>query len=165
MYNWKNRKRTRLKNYDYSQNWCYFVTICTDWRIDYFWEIISWEMIMNEFWEIIDKCFMSILEHFPNVELDEYIIMPNHIHWIIRINVGVENFQPLQKWKYWLSSIIKWFKIGVTKICKQNNINFLWWQRSFYDRIVRNEEEFYKIKEYIRNNPKKWDLDKNNQIH
>ncbi len=102
--------------------------------------------------------------HFPFAEIDEYVIMPNHIHGIIIIdykNVGDENFRPLQH-NTNLSNIIKGFKIGVTKWCNANNYKNFRWQRSFYDRIIRNEKELYNIRKYIRQNPLKWDLEKNN---
>ncbi len=77
--------------------------------------------------------------------------------------VGYENFRPLQKTN--LSNVIKRFKIGVTKWCKTYNHNDFKWQRSFYDRIIRNEKELFHIRKYILQNPLKWELNKyiNNQ--
>ena len=115
---------------------------------------------MNEVGNIVDKYFQEIPDHFPNVELDEYIIMPNHIHGIIIINNTVwdENLHPLQH-NTNLSNVIKGFKIGVTKWCKEHNYSNFKWQRSFYDRIIRNEEELFNIRNYIVQNPLKWDIE------
>jgi len=101
--------------------------------------------------------------------------MPNHIHGIIEINnVGNNNYCSLPQncsvqkiipwqtlWSRSLSSAIRGFKIGVVKYCNQNNLCFAW-QKSFHDRIIRNEIELNKIREYIINNPKMWERDRNN---
>ena len=156
----KQRKRNRLKYYDYSQVGWYFVTVCTQNRYHHFGKIKNEKMILNEIGKIAEKYWIEIPKHFPNIELDEYIIMPNHIHGIIIIdpdnNVRVENFRPQRKTD--LSNVIKGFKIGVTKWCNTNNfINFKW-QRSFHDRIIRNEKELFNIRNYIKQNPLKWDI-------
>ena len=154
-----NRKRNRLKYYDYSNVGWYYVTICTKDHQRYFGKIKKDKMILNEVGNIVDKYFQEIPDHFPNVELDEYIIMPNHIHGIIINNtVGDENLHPLQH-NTNLSNVIKGFKIGVTKWCKEHNYSNFKWQRSFDDRIIRNEEELFNIRNYIVQNPLKWDIE------
>ena len=82
----KNRKPNRLKHYDYSENGYYFVTICTYNRECFFGEIVEGEMVKNEIGELANKFWLDIPVHFRGVELDEYVIMPNHIHGIILIN-------------------------------------------------------------------------------
>ena len=85
-YKWTyNIKSTRLQNYDYGENWGYFITICTEDRRKYFWEIVDWEMILNEFGKIVYEEVKNIWIFRENVILDEFIIMPNHIHMIIII--------------------------------------------------------------------------------
>jgi putative transposase len=81
-----NPKSNRLQNYDYSSNWWYFITICTKNKEHYFGKIQNGKMILNEYGKIIEKYFLEIPQHFINVVLDEYIIMPNHIHGILIIN-------------------------------------------------------------------------------
>lgn len=81
-----NPKSNRLQNYDYGSNWWYFITICTKNRENYFGEIIDGKMILNEIWKIVEKYYLEIIEHFPFVILDEFVIMPNHIHGIIIID-------------------------------------------------------------------------------
>ncbi len=164
------RQSIRLKDYDYSENGYYFVTICAKDRIEYFGKIINGKMVLNEMGKITDQCWREIPKHFPDVLLDEYIVMPDHIHGVIAIGkqnpiVGNENFRSLRGWRgaksRSLSSIIRGFKIGVTKWHCQNNYDFAW-QKSFYDHIIRNEKSLNKIREYIRNNPPRWELDRNN---
>lgn len=173
----KNRKPNRLKNFNYSQNGMYFVTICTKNREHYFGEIIKNEMHLSNIGIFTKKCWIEIPNHFPHISLDEFIIMPNHIHGIIEIvnpsepvgnnlPVGNNNYCSLlvpwqTLWSRSLSSAIRGFKIGVVKHCNQNNLCFAW-QKSFHDRIIRNEIELNKIREYIINNPKMWERDRNN---
>ena len=177
-----NRKRTRLANFDYSAVGMYFVTICTANREHFFGEICDGKMILNDCGKIADKCWREIPTHFPNTKLDEFVVMPNHVHGIVWIEnsvndenivrVGDKNFCPLQNeinQKSWqsklsrsLSSIIRGFKIGVTKWCRQNSDIYLVWQRLFHDHIVRDDEELNRVREYISLNPKNWKRDKNN---
>jgi REP element-mobilizing transposase RayT len=80
------RKLNRLKNFDYTQDGCYFVTICSKNRIECFGDVLNEEMRLNEFGRIIRECWLDLPNHYANCELDEYIIMPNHVHGIIVIN-------------------------------------------------------------------------------
>jgi putative transposase len=194
------RRSIRLKNYDYAQDGAYFATICAQNKEYMFGNIIDGKMVLNSAGEMIKKWLLELKNKFKNIELDEYIIMPNHIHGIIIIetssvgaqnvgaqdfvplrqrvqnfasmqqsqNVGVQDFKPLRcenKFQHIISrslgSIIRGFKIGVTKLCVQNNYEFQW-QKSFYDHVIRDEKSLEKIREYIANNPLKWELDKNN---
>jgi len=178
MYNWPQRKPQRLKNYDYSQNGFYFVTICTKDREKYFGEIIDGKMILNNFWKIAEQNWKNILIHYQNIEIDEFVIMPSHIHWIIILTVGNEYFRS-DNWnenqikgnEYFhplpnLSNIIKWFKIWCTKEIRNiyNDFTFSW-QKSFFDVIIRNDAQLEKTRQYIVDNPIKWELDKNNPVN
>jgi putative transposase len=177
----KNRKQNRLKNYDYSQQGMYFVTICTKNREYLFGEIENGKMILNGVGEIANKCWLEIPNHFPHVFLDEFVVMPNHIHGVIEIknvgnniknvgnnikNVGNNNYCSLHPWQtVWsksISSAVRGFKIGVTKWCRRNDWKKFAWQKSFHDRIIRNEKELNKIREYIFKNPQNWETDRNN---
>ena len=165
------RRSVRIKNYDYASDGYYFITICTKNKIEYFGEIINGKMVLNECGKIADQCWREIPEHFPDASLDEYIIMPNHIHGILIIKMpaaGAQNFVPLRQTNEFqhiiprsLGSIIRGFKIGVTKWRRQNNYDFEW-QKNYYDHIIRDKKSLDKIREYIRNNPPQWELDKNN---
>ena len=99
--------------------------------------------------KIIDEEINKIPNIYENIILDEYIIMPNHIHVIIGIIYGRTQFAPT------ISQIIKQYKGSITKKLGHNI-----WQKSFYEHIIRNEKEYYKIVEYIRTNPLKWEEDK-----
>ncbi len=168
------RRSIRLKGYDYSQPGAYFITICTKNRKFLFGNVINGKMILNDAGQIAQKCWLEIPNHYPNVILDEFIIMPNHIHGIIIINVGANNNSPphinnnppqqpslFRSPSGTIGSIIRGFKIGVTKWFRQNTDIYDVWQRNYYEHIIRNEQELNKIREYIINNPLKWELDKN----
>jgi putative transposase len=188
----KIRKLTRLKPFDYTQNGAYFVTICTrnqEWILG---NVIDGKMIMSDIGKIAKNLWLSIPDHFQEILLDEFIIMPNHIHGIIIIqrsgsdilgneqihsqnrNENIrslrhrnEDIRSLHR-KCWhgaksgsLSSIVRGFKIGVTNWCQQNGIQNFAWQKSFYDHIIQNDESFNNFRNYIKNNPLKWEFDKN----
>jgi len=170
MYNWPQRKNQRLKNFDYSQNGFYFVTICTKWRENYFGEIIDWKMILNDYAKIAEKVFIDLPQHYKNCMIDEYIFMPNHFHAIIIIDnamiVGT-GLKPVPTGKiHWLSEMVRWFKTFSSRNINnsQNDFTFAW-QRSFFDVIIKNDEQLEKIRQYIIDNPMKWELDVNNSVN
>ena len=158
----------RLKNFDYSQPGFYFITICTKKKGNVLGEIREEIMWLNQFGEILKECWFDLPEHYDNCRLDEFVIMPNHFHAIVEIIAVVNGLQPfsygLQPFRegplHGLSEIIRAFKtFSSKKINQSNQLPKFQWQQSFYDRVVRNEEELHKIREYIINNPAKWELD------
>lgn len=158
MFYWVWRKKLRLDWFDYGNQGYYFVTICTKWRMDNFWSIENSRSNLNDYWEIVFKCWENIVEHYEGIELDEFIIMPNHIHGIII--VGNEYFRSD------ISNIIKWFKIWVTKEIRQNYGDYEFaWQKSFFDVIIKNQQQLDKTREYIILNPSKWWEDVNNSTN
>lgn len=166
----RERKQLRLRHFDYGQNGYYFITICTKDRLCVFGKIADQEICLSEIGQIVQFCWLDIPNHFPNVFVDEYIIMPNHIHGIIGIdnndNAGNADLRSLQKYdrtKMLLPKIIHGFKSSVTRIVnrsiKQTNFQ---WQKSYYERIIQNQETLIKIQNYIKKNPYQWEIDKNN---
>lgn len=136
-------------------------------------EAKNYSPILSEIGKIANACWLEIPKHYPNIFLHEYVIMPNHIHGIIEI-VGakeganddspvlkVNNHSP--KWKSpskTIGSIIRGFKIGVTKWVRENTDIETLWQRNYYEHIIRNQQSYDNISNYILNNPKKWAEDK-----
>jgi len=178
------QKPLRLKKYNYSQPGWYFVTICTQNRKNMFGEIKNGQMVLNNIGLLVKKYWNKLIDKF-NIELDKYIIMPNHIHGIIVINnnnngrthgsapttgttssVGVD---PCVDPHPSLGKIIQWFKTMTTnqyiKNVKNNNwkpFNKRLWQRNYYEHIIRNKTELNKIREYVRLNAETWEKDRNN---
>ena len=174
----KEKKQHRYKGYNYSLPGAYFVTICTWNKQPFFGDMINGGMVLSEVGLLADRYLREIPDHFPFIKLDEHIIMPDHVHGIIWIlensgnsgesgstkfcvptsRTGYQNkFGPQSKN---LSSIIRGFKIGVTKYAKINDLDFAW-QSRFYDRIIRNDAELDRIRLYIRKNPANWEREKN----
>jgi putative transposase len=171
------RQSIRLKNFDYADFGYYFVTICAEDKKLLFGEIINGEMKLNKLGEIIKQCWNEIPLHYPNVKLDEFVIMPNHIHGILIINtVGAQYLEPRQRAQNVvplqnqyqnlvsgsLGAIIRGFKIGVTKLAKGNKYALPVWQRNYYEHVIRDENDLYNTRVYINENPRTWERDENN---
>ena len=150
------RKNIRLKEYDYSERGYYFITICTKNRecilskieIQNVGSDISLPIILELTKEgkIVEKYIQQIEKIYSNILIDEYVIMPNHIHMILIINNQKNNT---------ISKIVQQLKGIITK-----EIGNSIWQKLFYERIIRNEQEYLMIKEYIQNNPLNWENDR-----
>ncbi|MDI6780565.1 MAG: hypothetical protein QME49_00415 [bacterium] len=196
------RKSIRLKGYDYSNTGVYFVTICTHSKESVFRDTIFRNTVprsldvslhlplcplpnLNRYGEIIQQHWNNIPNHFQHVVLNEFVIMPNHIHGIIRINPctgqgeatnqgggtpqeGGETHQegggtpPLRMPT--LGQIVGYFKYQTTKTINQidNTPNRPIWQRNYYERIIRTETDYFEITKYIRDNPQNWHYDEEN---
>ncbi|MDO8240662.1 MAG: transposase [Candidatus Moranbacteria bacterium] len=173
---------SRLAGYDYSQNGMYFVTICTKGREEFFGRIEEGEMVLSGIGEIANQFWQEIPKHFPKVILDEYVIMPNHLHGIVeinndRLNVDARRDEAMPRLYTGqhlemseispkpgsLSVILGSFKSIVSKTTRKqlNPVTFAW-QPRFYDHIIRNDVSLNKIREYIQTNPAMWERDRNN---
>ncbi|MCC8146630.1 MAG: hypothetical protein LIO93_09385 [Bacteroidales bacterium] len=152
----------RASWWDYGQNGLYFVTICTHERECCLGEIIAGEMILSDIGKIAYDCWVEIPEHFPFVKPDAFVVMPNHVHGIVIIDKEdptpfVENeFRPQSQN---LSSIIRGYKTGVSVKARRINPDFKW-QTRYHDHIIRNDNSYAKIVNYIENNPILWIKDK-----
>jgi REP element-mobilizing transposase RayT len=178
------RRSVRLTGYDYAQNGCYFLTICTRNRECLFGEIQNANMILSDIGTKVNECWLDIPNHFPQIVLHDYVIMPNHVHGIIEINnidaidsnigivVGANNYSPTNYsplrsstnpaslssrpngTSRTVGSVVRGFKIGVTK-----QMGFSPWQRNYYEHIIRNGESYNTIVQYMDQNPMKWEED------
>ena len=181
-------KSTRFPENDYTQPGYYFVTFCTRDREHFFGEIISGEMQLSPIGEIVTQEWVNTGIVRPNVRLDEWIIMPNHIHMIVVItdeidsgegpenrketphqaetpHRGVSTRAASRKWKAnSLGSIIGQFKGMCTRRIRARGHTDFGWQSRFYDRIIRTEDELDNMRFYIRHNPANWETDRNNLV-
>jgi len=174
----------RLQNWDYRREGAYFITICTKNRKHYFGKIKNGKMEFSNIGIIADILWSEIINHNDNIELGEFVVMPNHIHGILILNnnntVVVETLhatslrqrqqQTENKNDYFssispksnsISTIIRSYKSAVTKHCHRLGFEF-GWQTRFWEHIIRNNDEFYRISQYIIDNPLKWENDKLN---
>ncbi|XOF34189.1 MAG: transposase [Candidatus Electrothrix sp. YB6] len=185
------RRSIRLRNYDYTRAGAYFVTICVQHRECLFGGITNGVMRLNDAGRMTEKWFAELENKFHEIECDEFVCMPNHVHFIV-VNVGADlrvrpdiprvrvrppNMQPSRQVQPGqthrsaptgtsLSDVVQWFKTMTTneyiRGVKQNG----WqpfpgklWQRNYWDHVIRNETELYRIRQYIRNNPSRWQED------
>ena len=184
------RHSIRLKDYDYSQAGAYFVTICAWQRECLFGEIVNGEIVLNAMGRIVVEEWDKTGKMRSNVELDVFTVMPNHFHavFLIQDNVGAHCMRPesaamatilptndnrahigapLRRQSGSIGSVLAGFKSATTKQINilRNNPGCPVWQRNYYERVVRNENELSRAREYIVNNPMKWELDKENPIN
>jgi putative transposase len=165
------RRLTRLKEYDYSQPGAYFITICTKKRECLFGEIEDGQMRINDLGEIVQLSWLDLPRHYLNLQLDAFVIMPNHVHGIIVVEDVGAGLKPaptvLENKKYPLSEIVRAFKTfsskGINKL--RNMPRKPVWQRNYYEHIIRKDESLNKIREYIETNPLRWALDRENPVN
>jgi putative transposase len=163
------RQAIRLKNYDYSQSGAYFITICTKQKQCIFGDIKNGKMRFNVLGAIAGKYWQEIPEHFPNVALDVYTIMPNHLHGILWIIESSENGNKNRKFGDIvvgsISSVVRSYKAIVSKkinqICHKKGLSVVW-QSRYHEKIIRDEKALVNIRSYIMNNPLNWDMDEEN---
>ena len=150
-----------MKNYDYSKNGYYFVTICSEKRKPVFWNNVgadiirpqndNTDLLLSEYGKTVRKAMENISVHYDGVFVDRYCIMPNHIHLIIAI-ISKENGRMISAPT--LSAVVGQMKRWASKQC---GISI--WQKSFYDEIIRNKNAYDEISKYIFENPSKWEED------
>ena len=151
------RKQNRLAEYDYSAPNAYFITICTDQKKNLFWKNVGAaigrpeDIPLNINGKIVQQCIEEIPLHYPVVSVDEYVIMPNHIHLLLQINTDGDG-RPMAAPT--ISTIINQTKGIISK-----RIGFPVWQKGFYDHVVRGEKDYLEIWNYIDGNPYKRETD------
>ena len=170
----------RLAGHDYASGGKYFITICTHGMIPYFGNISCAKMILSETGRIAYETWCYLPEHFPNVLLDEFIVMPNHVHGIIIIEPSISDTgtlhrdgvgtlqatslpQPKNNFMSSISpkpgslpAIIRSYKSAVSKTVHLTDPEFAW-QPRYYDHLIRSDQALFRIRHYIINNPVKWE--------
>ena len=141
------RKPTRLKNFDYATENYYFVTICANNKCC----IFGRPGDLNAFGKIAKEGFAEMEKHFPTIKVDQCIVMPNHVHAIICIQAD-EN--PVS-----LTTVVGLYKSGVSRKIHRLQPERNVWQRSFHDRVIRNQQEYERIWNYVHYNDQKWEQD------
>jgi putative transposase len=184
---WKRRSRKspRLPGYDYSREGAYFVTICTHQQIPHFGKIVDGQMEFSEMGKVAVSCWAEIPAHFPQVELDVYVIMPNHVHGIVLIvdksanlrvtNAGTRHASSVQQQNQSqnqkrpkgvksgsLGAIVGSYKSAVTRLIRHSidQDRQAIWQERYHDRIIHDERSMNEIRNYVLYNPAKWENDR-----
>ncbi len=156
MIDFKDRKNIRLKKFDYSSSGVYFITVCTKDRKALFWNSVGAttgrprKYELSKYGKIVDDAILQIPKYYSSVKIDNYVVMPNHIHLLLRIEGDVLG-RPLVAPT--ISRVIKQMKGYVSK-----QIGHSIWQKSFIDHIIRNEKDYIEHYTYIENNPLSWEL-------
>ncbi len=181
------RHSIRLKEYDYSQEGSYFITICIHERLHLLGNVVNGKMVLNDAGIMVERQWRELINRFVNINLGNYVIMPNHLHGIITIVgaplVGAQNDGQLNKIansykgqpqgiaptisNKKIGDIVGAFKSLTTNDYIYNVKNNYWqpfkftlWQRNYYEHIIRNEKSYNEISDYIINNPENWQEDK-----
>jgi len=157
------RRSIRLQGYDYSQAGAYYFTIVVYMRECLFGEIVASEIKLNQFGEIVRQTWFDLPNHYTNIELDEFCIMPNHVHGIIMLtNVGNPTADAaIQTNNIPLSEVIRAFKSFSARrinVARQTQ-GIPVWQRNYYEHIIRDQQEYLAIQAYIIQNPRNWEYD------
>jgi putative transposase len=167
------RRSIRLPGYDYSREGMYFVTICVLGKVCALGEIHDGAMMLNTLGCVVDDCWRWLAEQYPYVQLDEYVIMPNHLHGIIIIREGDDGTRRGASRSALVQTIPTQTTptkrkplgrlIGAFKTISTKHINHIYqtpgerfWQRNYYEHIVRTEERYQQIRQYIMTNPQSW---------
>lgn len=183
------RRSIRLRSWDYTWPWWYYVTIVVKDRECQFGKVIAGNVVLSDLGSAAEGCWTQIPNHHKGVELDDHVFMPDHLHGIIVVNGtsrrdvqsrkdvqlnlptgGHENLFPtkseamgaLSPDKGSLSVIVRTFKAAVTTWARRNGFSDFLWQPGFYDHVIRNEADLHRIRLYIANNPLQWTLDEEN---
>ena len=162
------RRSIRLRGYDYAQKGLYFVTICCNDRQPLFGEVVNGSMVLNAAGQIVADSWVWLSKQYEHVRLNEFVTMPNHVHAIIEL-VGAQFIAPESSSAHQgamnraptVGMLVRAFKARCTR-----SINEMWqtsgipvWQRNYYEHIIRNEETYLNIAEYIQANPQRWEED------
>ncbi|NET33299.1 MAG: transposase [Cyanothece sp. SIO1E1] len=173
----------RLPHRNYAANGRYFVTICTYNRRYFLGDVSKKQVQLSEIGVTAQRYWAGIPDHFDDVAIDAYVVMPNHVHGIVvidrpvgfssvvgdsgetlRCNVSTTRRQmaAISPRAGSLGAIVRSYKSAVTRWCRQNGFNDFGWQSRFYDHIIRADGSLNRIRAYIANNPAKWENDRNN---
>jgi len=162
------RRSVRLQDFNYGQDGAYFLTVCTHNRASLFGALRTIAdvptAVLNDAGTIVRDCWIEIPRHFPFVTLDAFVVMPDHVHGILMLQGhdllpgwgrGANDYSPLHGGtSETVGSIVRGFKIGVTKWFKRNRPGTeKIWQRSYYEHVIRNELELHSARQYIVENP------------
>lgn len=151
------RKPNRLPDFSYNTPGAYFITICLQNRKPILWEGVGASIArpqippLSAWGKIVDASIRDIPSHYPAVSVDNYVVMPNHIHLLLQINTDADG-RPLSAPT--ISVVVQQLKGAITK-----QIGFSIWQKLFHDHVIRNEQDYLKIWNYIDGNPSKWEED------
>jgi len=150
------RRSLRLPAYEYSQAGAYFITVCTQGRVTLFGEVIGCDVQLNEMGMIVQQAWDDLPTHYQGIDLDAFIVMPNHVHGVI-----VLADEPATR--HAIPEIVRGFKtFSDRRVNERADRRGGLWQRGYYEHVIRNEEALNRIRNYIADNPARWAEDQDN---
>ena len=157
------RRSIRLPGYDYSRIGSYFITVCSHERLCLFGDVVNGEMRLSPAGTTVAECWKDLPKHYPHVVLDEFVVMPNHVHGILALR---ELAPSADARRHGVAEVIRAFKTYSARRInmKRKTPGVPIWQRNYHERVLRNEDELAGIRRYIIENPAKWDWDRENPI-
>ena len=154
------RKQNRLTEYNYSTPNAYFITVCTENRKNLFWEDVGAitdrpeNVPLTDLGVVVRQSIYDIPSHYPAITVDHAVVMPNHIHLLLQINTDLNGRSMIAPT---ISTVVRLMKGAVSK-----QAGFSVWQKGFYDHVIRNENDYQEVWNYIEGNPGKWAEDRLN---
>jgi len=173
----RKRRSIRLQGYDYSQAGAYYITMCTRNRECLFGNVIDGQIQLNEVGRIVQTVWNGLPQFYEGVELDAFVVMPNHVHGVIVIHAGVgaihespllskpfASARIVDRRRMLLSKIIGRFKMVTAKQINalRETSGLTVWQRNYYEHVVRDEVSLNRIRQYLADNPAQWEFDREN---
>lgn len=151
------RKKNRLTKYDYSTPNAYFITVCTDKRRNLFWKNVGAiidrpeNVPLTALGKLVRKSVEEIPGRYPAITVDRYVIMPNHVHLLLQIHTDPDGRSMIAPT---ISTVVRLMKGAVSK-----RAGYSVWQKGFYDHVIRSEQDYLDVWNYIEGNPSKWTED------
>ena len=173
----RGRRSIRLRGFDYSRDGAYFITVCTRGRVCLLGDVVEGEMRLSEAGLVAQAAWEGLPHHYPHVQLDAWVIMPNHVHGIvilaeadrdpITVGAGLKpapTGNPGNAARHGLPEVVRAFKSfsarRINALLGASGVPF--WQRNYYEHVIRDEEALHRIRRYIVGNPARWDEDPEN---
>jgi len=141
-----NRKNLRLNNFEYNSAGAYFITLVCHHRSHFFGQIVAGKLIPTLLGSNVIRSWKQLSSRYDRISTDSFTLMPNHLHGILWLHPGSDRT---------LANIINFYKAGITR-----EAGIKVWQRGYYDRVIRNENELNNIRKYIEENPLRWESDR-----
>ncbi len=169
------RRSIRLRGADYSDSGAYFITMCAAKQKSIFGKIENGRTVLNPLSEIIRACWIGIPQHFAHASIKEFIVMPNHLQGIVTLSVGARYIVPFDREartperfqkpvKGSIPTIVRTFKAAVARQARKElgidgrSI----WQRNYFERVLREGQDYADVSRYIVENPMRWEWDEEN---
>ena len=151
------RKHTRLKDYDYSQPGAYYITVCVKNRRSILSAIVGRGLApavpeLSSYGMIVKEELFNLEKRYDYIKVDRYVIMPNHIHVILILGEKTAGASPRPTV---CDAVCAWKSLSAAR-CRKQNLQGALWQTSFYDHVIRDEQDYIIRAEYIENNPARW---------